>query len=201
MADAPERLEILISGFGGQGVIRMGQIIGLSAVSQGLRVTMLKSHGTETRGGYVRAQVVIARDYIDSPVVEHADYFVAFSDSAYRKFYDLARGLILYDPELVQNVRSDAPERHLPIPATQLAKEHFGNQLFANMIMLGALVRVAGLDPATMRATLLRVLPRFHEQNLAAFDLGYTLDRALAAAGAATSVASPTPGARDMARG
>src|SRR5262249_59140931 len=47
------RTEILISGFGGQGVIRMGQILGLCAINQGHRVTMLKSHGTETRGGYV----------------------------------------------------------------------------------------------------------------------------------------------------
>src|SRR5213595_3705862 len=50
------RIEILISGFGGQGVIRLGQILGLTAIEQGLKVTMLKSHGTETRGGYVRAQ-------------------------------------------------------------------------------------------------------------------------------------------------
>ena len=54
------RTEILISGFGGQGVVRMGQILGLCAINQGHRVTMLKSHGTETRGGYVRAQIVIS---------------------------------------------------------------------------------------------------------------------------------------------
>src|SRR5262245_60287060 len=178
MGGAPERLEILISGFGGQGVVRLGQILGLCAIAQGLKVTMLKSHGTETRGGYVRAQVVIAPDYVDSPVVEHADYFVAFSDPAYRKFYDLAEGLILFDPELVQHTRTDAPERHLAIPATQLAKEQFGNQLFANMIMLGALVRVATLDRDTARSTMLKVLPRFHDQNLAAFDRGYDLEAA-----------------------
>jgi 2-oxoglutarate ferredoxin oxidoreductase subunit gamma len=178
MADTPKRLEILISGFGGQGVIRLGQILGLCAIAQGLKVTMLKSHGTETRGGYVRAQVVIAPDYVDSPVVEHADYFVAFSDPAYHKFYDLAEGLILYDPELVQHARADAPERHLAIPATQLARDQFGNQLFANMIMLGALVRVANLSRDTARATMLKVLPRFHDQNLAAFDLGYDLETA-----------------------
>jgi 2-oxoglutarate ferredoxin oxidoreductase subunit gamma len=67
-APARTRTEILISGFGGQGVIRMGQILGLCAINQGHRVTMLKSHGTETRGGYVRTQVVIAPDYVDSPV-------------------------------------------------------------------------------------------------------------------------------------
>lgn len=175
MSQVPERLEILISGFGGQGVVRLGQILGLCAVSQGLRVTMLKSHGTETRGGYVRAQVVISPSYVDSPVIERADYFVAFSEAAYRKFYDLAAGKILFDPEMVQNVRADAPERHLAIPATQLAKEQLGNVLFANMIMLGALVRVAALDREAARATMLKVLPRFHDENLAALDLGYRL--------------------------
>src|SRR5262252_8895356 len=97
---ARARTEILISGFGGQGVIRMGQILGLCAIKQGHRVTMLKSHGTETRGGYVRAQLVISPDYVDSPVVEQADVFVAFSAPAYAKFYGSCRGWILYDPEM-----------------------------------------------------------------------------------------------------
>jgi len=105
-APARTRTEILISGFGGQGVIRMGQILGLCAINHGHRVTMLKSHGTETRGGYVRAQVVISPTYVDSPVVEHADIFVAFSAPAYKKFYDNCTGKILYDPEMVPRWRS-----------------------------------------------------------------------------------------------
>ena len=169
------RTEILISGFGGQGVIRMGQILGLCAIKQGHRVTMLKSHGTETRGGYVRAQLVIAPEYVDSPVVEHADVFVAFSAPAYKKFYDDCRGKILYDPEMVEAVRPEAPERHVAVPATALAKARFNNVLFANMIMLGALTRLAGLDYEAMKRAMLEVIPRFHEQNLAAMDVGYTL--------------------------
>ena len=172
---AKTRTEILISGFGGQGVIRMGQILGLCAINQGHRVTMLKSHGTETRGGYVRAQLVISPDYVDSPVVEHADVFVAFSQPAYRKFYALCDGKVMYDPELVEHVRTDAPERHVAVPATQLSKEKFSNQLFANMIMLGALTRGAALDYEAMRKAMLAVIPRFHDQNLAALDLGYSL--------------------------
>jgi 2-oxoglutarate ferredoxin oxidoreductase subunit gamma len=172
---AKPRTEILISGFGGQGVIRMGQILGLCAIRQGHRVTMLKSHGTETRGGYVRAQIVIAPEYVDSPVVEAADVFVAFSAPAYKRFFDLCRGKILYDPELVEQIRSDAPDRHAAVPATQLSKERFNNVLFANMIMLGALTRLAGMDHHAMRATMLEVIPRFHEQNTAALELGYTL--------------------------
>jgi 2-oxoglutarate ferredoxin oxidoreductase subunit gamma len=169
------RTEILISGFGGQGVIRMGQILGLAAIKQGHRVTMLKSHGTETRGGYVRAQLVIAPDYVDSPVVENADVFVAFSAPAYKKFFDFCRGKVLYDPEMVEEVRTEAPERHVAVPATQLAKEKFNNVLFANMVMLGALTRLSGLDYEAMKKAMLEVIPRFHEQNLAALDLGYTL--------------------------
>jgi 2-oxoglutarate ferredoxin oxidoreductase subunit gamma len=182
------RTEILISGFGGQGVVRMGQILGLCAIKQGHRVTMLKSHGTETRGGYVRAQLVISPEYVDSPVVENADVFVAFSAPAYRRFYPLARGTVLYDPEMVEDVHADAPGGradapvahadtpvHLAVPATQLAKERFNNVLFANMIMLGALTRVAGMDYESMRAAMLEVIPRFHAQNLEAMDVGYHL--------------------------
>ncbi len=175
------RTEILISGFGGQGVVRMGQIIGYCAIKQGHRVTMLKSHGTETRGGYVRAQLVIAPEYVDSPVVENADVFVAFSAPAYKRFYELCRGKVLYDPEMVEEVRPDAPEGradapvHLAIPATQLSKERFNNILFANMIMLGAVTRVAGMDFDAMKAAMLEIIPRFHDENLAALDLGRSL--------------------------
>jgi 2-oxoglutarate ferredoxin oxidoreductase subunit gamma len=174
-APVKTRTEILISGFGGQGVIRMGQILGLCAINQGHRVTMLKSHGTETRGGYVRAQLVISPEYVDSPVVEHADVFVAFSAPAYRKFFDHCQGTILYDPEMVDAIRPDAPERHLAVPATQLSKERFNNILFANMIMLGVLTRVSGMDLEAMKQAMLQVIPRFHEQNLAALHLGYDL--------------------------
>jgi 2-oxoglutarate ferredoxin oxidoreductase subunit gamma len=169
---AKARTEILISGFGGQGVVRMGQILGLAAIRQGMRVTMLKSHGTETRGGYVRAQIVVAPDYVDSPVVEHADFFVAFSQSAYKKFYDLATGLILYDPDMVTGVHAKDPERHIRVPATALAKERFNNPLFANSIMLGTLTEVAGLEQEAVRGAMLEVLPRFHDENVKAFAVG-----------------------------
>ena len=176
------RTEILISGFGGQGVIRMGQILGLCAINQGHRVTMLKSHGTETRGGYVRAQLVIAPEYVDSPVVENADVFVAFSAPAYKKFFDLCRGKILYDPEMVEEVRPGAPDRHVAVPATALAKERLGNVLFANMIMLGALTRLASMDFEAMKEAMLAVIPRFHAENLKALDVGYHLDVVASAA-------------------
>ena len=98
-----DRIEILASGFGGQGVVRMGQIVGTAAVSQGFRVTMLKSHGTEQRGGYVRTQVVISKEGIDSPLVEDPDYFCSFSSAAYKQFSHMMKGgVVLYDPSMVE---------------------------------------------------------------------------------------------------
>jgi 2-oxoglutarate ferredoxin oxidoreductase subunit gamma len=76
---------------------------------------------------------------------------------------------------MVQEIRHEAPERHLAVPATALAKERLGNALFANMIMLGALTRAANLDYTAMQAAMLEVIPRFHDKNLAAMELGYTL--------------------------
>jgi len=73
-----DRIEIVASGFGGQGVVRLGQIVGEAAVKQGLHVTMLKSHGTEMRGGYVRSQVVVSKDLIDSPHVRVARLLCRF---------------------------------------------------------------------------------------------------------------------------
>jgi 2-oxoglutarate ferredoxin oxidoreductase subunit gamma len=178
MSPEKSRTEILISGFGGQGVVRMGQIIGLCAIHQGRRVTMLKSHGTETRGGYVRAQIVISSEYVDSPVVENADVFVAFSEPAYKKFYSFARKTLLYDPELVKEVRAEQPPFHVAIPATMLAKQEFRNPLFANMIMLGALTRVAELDLSAMSKAMLETIPRFHDENRKALTLGHNIENA-----------------------
>jgi len=169
-------IEILASGFGGQGVVRLGQIVGLAAVRQGFRVTMLKSHGTEQRGGYVRTQVVISKDEIDSPLVEHPDYFCALSSAAYKQFSHLVTdGTILYDPALVviDETRSIS---QLAVPAKEAAVEKLGRPIYANTIMLGALTGAVGfLDKQTMLETVLEVIPKFKDENRNAFEIGYGL--------------------------
>ena len=139
-----ERVEMLIGGFGGQGVVRLGQVLGDAAVRQGFRVTMLKSHGTEQRGGYVRSQLVISNKEIDSPGVEEPDYFLALSSAAYNAYRALVRnGIILYDPAYV-DVDASLSIKQVPIPAKQLAIEKFGKELFSNSIMLGAMTKAVG---------------------------------------------------------
>jgi 2-oxoglutarate ferredoxin oxidoreductase subunit gamma len=171
-----DRIEIVASGFGGQGVVRLGQIIGETAVKQGLHVTMLKSHGTEMRGGYVRSQVVLSKDLIDSPMCESPDYFVALSSAAYKRFKDTVpeEGLILYDPAFVEEIDGGLKCLHTAFPAKELSVKHFNNPLFANTLVLGQMARlIDGLDKEIVLGSILEIIPKFHDKNKEAFQIGY----------------------------
>jgi 2-oxoglutarate ferredoxin oxidoreductase subunit gamma len=169
-----DRIEIVASGFGGQGVVRLGQTLGETAVKQGLRVTMLKSHGTEMRGGYVRSQVVLSEKAIDSPMCENPDVFLALSGAAYKRFKDsvLASGLIVYDPAFVEEVDKSLLCTQ---PAKDLAVKHFKRPLFSNAIALGALARLLShtLDKDKILESFLEVIPKYKKENQEAFELGF----------------------------
>lgn len=170
-----KRTEILVSGFGGQGVVRLGQIFSTAAVHQGLYTTMLVSHGTETRGGYVRSQVVISDEPVDSPVVENPDYFCAMSRSAYTQFGALVKqGIIIFDPGFIDPDPANAAA-HIALPAREIAVEKLGRDIFSNIIFLGALGRY--LKTSISKENFLKALeervPKFLDKNRQAFDLGY----------------------------
>lgn len=172
------RTEILISGFGGQGVVRIGQTIGLAAVLSDLHTTMLVSHGTETRGGYVRTQVVLSDEIIDSPVVEKPNFFCAMSKAAYQRFYKMVGefGIILYDPAYVQPDET-IKAKQIAVPVRDLAAEKLGNELFANMIMYGYIIRHLNGKIGKEQAieALKQRIPRMIDENIEAFKLGFEL--------------------------
>jgi 2-oxoglutarate ferredoxin oxidoreductase subunit gamma len=172
-----DRLEIVASGFGGQGVVRLGQVIGEAAVKTGLRVTMLKSHGTEMRGGYVRSQVVVSKKAIDSPMCENPDIFIALSLSAYNRFKDTVPddGLILFDPAFVDTVDDSLSCKQKELPAKQLAVDNFDKAIFSNTVALGAMARLLDGDikQETVLASILEIIPKFHTENKKAFQVGY----------------------------
>jgi 2-oxoglutarate ferredoxin oxidoreductase subunit gamma len=171
------RTEIVASGFGGQGVVRLGQILGEAAVKQGYRVTMLKSHGTEMRGGYVRSQIVMSKEAIDSPIVESPDVFVALSLAAYKTFkHQVTDGTIIYDPAFVTEIDESLPCTQKSVAAKDISVEKLGKPVFANTLMLGVLSRVVDeLDPEMVLESILHIIPKFHEQNKEAFKIGYSL--------------------------
>jgi 2-oxoglutarate ferredoxin oxidoreductase subunit gamma len=171
-----DRVEIVASGFGGQGVVRLGQILGEAAVKQGLHVTMLKSHGTEMRGGYVRSQVVLSKDLIDSPMCESPDYFVALSSAAYKRFKDTVPeyGTIVYDPSFVSEVDEKLKCSQKAFPAKDLSMKHFENALFSNTLVLGVMAKlVEGLEKSIVLESIFEIIPKFQDKNKEAFEIGY----------------------------
>lgn len=171
-----DRIEIVASGFGGQGVVRLGQIVGEAAVKQGLHVTMLKSHGTEMRGGYVRSQVVVSKDLIDSPMCESPDYFVALSGAAYKRFKDTVPdyGTIVYDPSFVSEVDEELKCSQKAFPAKDLSMKQFESALFSNALVLGVMAKlVEGLEKGIVLESLLEIIPKFQDKNKEAFEIGY----------------------------
>ena len=174
-----DRIEVVASGFGGQGVVRLGQILGEAGVKQGLRVTMLKSHGTEMRGGYVRSQVVLAKEVVDSPMCECPDYLIALSGAAYNRFKHTVpdTGLIIYDPDFVEEVDDKLNCEQRALPAKKLAMDNFGNPLFSNSVVLGAIGKLLEKEGAVKKEVLLEsllaIIPKFKEENKQAFELGY----------------------------
>ncbi len=172
-----DRLEIVASGFGGQGVVRLGQTLGEAAVKQGLRVTMLKSHGTEMRGGYVRSQVVLSQKAIDSPMCETPDVFLALSSSAYNRFKDTvpAEGIIVYDPAFVEEIDASLPCRQIAVPAKDIAVRNFKRPIFSNAVALGSLAKLLEtmLEKNVVLESFLEVIPKYKDENRNAFEMGY----------------------------
>lgn len=168
------RMEIRISGFGGQGVGLAGFILGKAfSIYADLEAVMTQSYGPEARGGASSANIVVADRPIDFPFVQEADILVALSQEAYTRYRPEAKqdALIFIDEGLVTPFEDDPV---LKIPATELA-ENLGRRIVTNMIMLGffaANTEIVHPD-AVKEAIETSVRPRTIPLNLEAFQIGY----------------------------
>ena len=169
------RTEICISGFGGQGIVLAGYILGKAiTLYAGREAVMTQAYGPEARGGASSANIVMSDETVDYPFVLKADILVALSQEAYSKFRPTAKpgGIVLVDSDLVQPFEDDHPRG---IPATRIAEE-LGKRIVANVVMLGfftAATDIVGRE-AVERAIETTVKPRTLPLNLEAFESGYT---------------------------
>ena len=169
------------SGFGGQGVIMMGMILGRAAtIHHGMNATLTQSFGPEARGGSAATAVLIDKDPILYPYVLQADVLVAMSQEAFRKYVPTLNenGILIYEEELVKP--GDLPKgvKKYSIPATKLAEE-MGRKMVANIVMTGFMAAVLPYVPAdAMRKAMLESVPRGTEElNGKAFDKGFNYSR------------------------
>ncbi len=177
---------VLITGFGGQGVVLAGFILGKAAAIHGGReATLIQAYGPEARGGATSASLIIADEPILYPYIAEADVLVAMSQEGYSKFSPKLRpgGTLLYDEQLVHLGPPAAGERRLGIPATRIAREA-GRVLVANIVMLGFLSAATGVvGRAELEEAVRSSVPRGTEElNLGVFARGFEHGAALAAA-------------------
>jgi 2-oxoglutarate ferredoxin oxidoreductase subunit gamma len=167
------RQDIRLAGFGGQGIILAGYIVGKAAALYGGKEAILtQSYGPEARGGACSAEVAVDDQPIDYPMFDHADILVLMSQEACEKYgTQVTPGAkIVVESDLVEGALKEWPG----VPATRLAEE-LGGRIMANIVMLGFLAGVTGLlsEEAMKEAVSTSVPARTVEKNLKAFAAGY----------------------------
>jgi 2-oxoglutarate ferredoxin oxidoreductase subunit gamma len=178
------RTEIRITGFGGQGVVLSGYVIGRAcAIEAGRHATMIQSFGPEARGSACSATLVVSDTEVLYPYIRRPDVFVVMSAEGYAKHGGELKdgGILIYEQDLVHPAVQPG-QRAFGIPSTRIA-EKLGRSLVQNIVMLGFFTAVTRLATAEqVRAAVKASVPAGTEElNLAAFDRGYEYGQALLA--------------------
>ena len=179
------RTEVRIAGFGGQGVIMAGVIIGKAAsLFDKINAVQTQSYGPEARGGASKCEVVISDTKVDYPKVQSPDILVAMSNEALIKYIvDLKdNGTLIVDPGTtdVEDVKDYIEEHNIKVyeaPATKTATDEIGLKIVANIVMVGAITKITGVisKEAAIKAIEASVPAGTEEKNISAFEAGYAL--------------------------
>ncbi len=159
-ATKPIDLHVRVAGFGGQGVLLLGEVLAEAGLDAGLEVSWLPSYGPEMRSGTSNCHVRLSNETIDSPLVTSPNILVAMNEPSLRKFDKSVRsgGWVIYNGDTFPPdcVRDDI--HVLALPFTQIAHE-LGSARACNMVMLGALLKIADTLPqASIDAALRRLV-------------------------------------------
>jgi 2-oxoglutarate ferredoxin oxidoreductase subunit gamma len=142
----PDKIEIRISGLGGQGLVLAGQVLGKAAIYSGKNAVQTQSYGAEARGSAAKSEVIISDDEIGFPIVRKCDILIAMSREAVEKNVKALKegGLLFIDSTTVKSVPK-IKAKIFKIPATETSEKVFGQKLYGNMIMLGALTKITNI--------------------------------------------------------
>jgi 2-oxoglutarate ferredoxin oxidoreductase subunit gamma len=173
-----KKIEARISGLGGQGVVLAGQILGRAAVYDGKNVVQTQSYGAEARGSIAKSEVIISDDKIGFPIVRRCDILVAMNQEALdRDLKDLKEdGVLIVDSTYVKKI-PETKAKIFKIPATEHAEKTFGDKIYANMLMLGALTKATNIvsEKAMKKAIQDAVMKNIADINEEAYKKGKQL--------------------------
>jgi len=135
--------EIIIAGFGGQGVLSMGKILAYSGIMQNQEVSWMPSYGPEMRGGTANVTVIVSDERISSPILRAYDTAIILNQQSMDKFEDSVKpgGTLLYDPNGISRHPSRKDINVYKVEGAKKAAE-MGNTKIFNMIVLGAYLKV-----------------------------------------------------------
>jgi len=170
---------IIISGFGGQGVLFAGQLLAYAGMDNGRFVTWIPSYGPEMRGGTANCTVIISHEPVGAPIVAQPDIALVFNQPSYDKYEKLVKpgGLLIVNSSIVNIDRPRSDIELAQIPANEIATE-YGTPKMLNMAMIGAmLARNLVLPISTLEEALHDHLPtdkqKFLQGNLDVMQAGF----------------------------
>jgi len=173
------QLELIIAGFGGQGILSAGKLLAYAGMLEGKYVSWLPSYGPEMRGGTANCSVVISDEPVGSPILDNANVLIVMNGPSLEKFEKIVvkGGLIIADSSLVEAKPKRTDVDFVGVPATQLASD-MGNLTYANIIILGKLLAKTGIiSKESFEAALKKVLPKKKHhmipEEMKALDVGH----------------------------
>ena len=173
--------KIIIAGFGGQGVMLIGQMLAYAGMLEGKEVTWMPSYGPEMRGGTAHCSVIISDTAISSPFVTHADLVVALNQPSVDKYFSFVKpgGVLLYNSDMAI-CHGDPKDAHVfAIPGNTMA-EKAKNPKAVNIVFLGVIAAMCDFirdetAQSVIREKLGAKKPQFLESNLTAYKMGFDL--------------------------
>lgn len=174
--------QILIAGFGGQGVLFAGKLLAYKGLVDEKHISWLPSYGPEMRGGTANCSVIISDDPIGSPIVSHPDVLIAMNLPSLEKYENtvVPGGIILVESTLIEKKVARDDVKVFYVPATRMAQE-MGAPTLANMIMTGKLIRECeAVNDGHIEETLHKVVSARHQDlfdiNKKAIQAGMDLE-------------------------
>ncbi len=153
--------EIIIAGFGGQGILSAGKLLAYAGMIENKYVSWLPSYGPEMRGGTANCHVIVSDEPIGSPILNEATTLIVMNGPSLEKFENMivSGGIIISDSSLVENKTTRKDVKVYEVPATMMASD-MGNLTYANIVLLGKLIDVTGIiKKENFEAALMKVLP------------------------------------------
>jgi 2-oxoglutarate ferredoxin oxidoreductase subunit gamma len=163
--------EVIIAGFGGQGVMLMGRLLAYAGMLEGRKVAWMPSYGPEMRGGTANCTVIISSEEIASPIVPHPKSIIVMNTPSLDKFEPTVQkdGLIIINKSLIDQKAKRDDVGVVRVPANDIANK-LGNLKVANMVILGSYIKNSGtVKMKTIFKTLEKTLTG-HKQKLIAIN-------------------------------